>query len=139
MTLLSALEDLQATTLKALSGPLHKLEYVALLRDRGGGYSHWGLNRVYGRESANTALNQAHRSLLSQVLCTPLRSLVGDAEQTSQTVGLQARDYLERLSVEGKDLLPPVPEAGSERHLTSVLHALSSLVKSRRPDATLQA
>ena len=135
MTLQSALEDLQETTLKAISGPLRRLEYVAHLRDRAGDYSHWGLNRVYGRDGAAKALTQAHRAVLSQVLSTPLRNLVGDAEQAGGTPGLAGREFLEKLAVEGKQLLPVAPEAGSERHLTSVLHALSSLLRNRTPDA----
>src|SRR5689334_17508278 len=106
MSLQSALEDLQETTLKAISGPLRRLEYVAHLRDRTGDCSHWGLNRVYGREGAAKALTQAHRAALSQVLSTPLRNLIGDAEQAGETVGLAGRQFLERLSIEGKQLLP---------------------------------
>jgi hypothetical protein len=136
MTLQSALEDLQETTLKSISGPLRRLEYMAHLRDRTGDYSHWGLNRVYGRESAAKALTQAHRAVVSQVLSTPLRNLVGDAEEAAGTAGSDGREFLEKLAVEGKQLLPVAPEAGSERHLTSVLHALSSLLKNRTPDAS---
>jgi len=135
MTLQSAFEDLQETTLKSISSPLRRLEYVAHLRDRSGDYSHWGLNRVYGREGAAKALTQAHRAVVSQVLSTPLRSLVGDAEQAAGPAGSDGKEFLEKLAVEGKELLPKAPEAGSERHLTSVLHALSSLLRNRTPDA----
>ena len=83
MTLISPLEDLQESTLKAIAGSLPRLEYVARLRDKEGEYSHWGLVRVYGEGNAAKALSQAHRDVLSQILSTPLRNLVRDVQQSS--------------------------------------------------------
>jgi len=83
MTLISALEDLQETTLRAIAGCLRKLEYVAGLRNQAGTYTHWGLVRIHGEGTAEKALTQAHRALLSQVLSTPLRNLEQDAKQCS--------------------------------------------------------
>jgi len=132
MTLISALEDLQENTIQAITGCLRKLEYVAGLRSKGGAYSHWGLVRVYGEGTAEKALQQTHRAMLSEVLSTPLRSLEEDAERSSRLAGLPAKVYLEQLSGGGVNLLPPSPGAGSARHLSSVLHALSSLAAHRR-------
>jgi len=139
MTLFSALEDLQANTLRAINGCLRKLEYVAGLRDRIGTYSHWGLVRVYGEGTAEKALQQAHRKLLSEILATPLRKLEKDVEQSSQLAGETAKVYLQRLSDDSARLLPSSPGAGSARHLNSVLHALSSLLHRRTPDAIPRA
>jgi hypothetical protein len=136
MTLISALEDLQETTLRAISGCLRKLEYVAGLRSKAGTYTHWGLVRVHGEGTAEKALSQAHRALLSEVLSTPLRNLEKDAEQSSQLAGLPAKDYLQQLSGGISKLLPTSPGAGSAPHLSSVLHALSSLLPHRKPDAS---
>ena len=131
MTLISALEDLQETTLRAVTGCLRKLEYVAGLRSNAGTYTHWGLVRVHGEGTAKKALTQAHRAMLSEVLSTPLRKLEEEAEQSSQLAGLPPKVYLEQLSGGSSRLLPPSPGAGSERHLSSVLHALSSLLTHR--------
>ncbi len=139
MTLLSAWEDLQKSTLKAITGALRKLEYVAQLRDGKGGYAHWGLNRVYGEERAERALVEAHRSALSNVLRTPIRALEADAEASSREAGLPEEEYLERLSAGCPRLLPAEPGAGSSRHFSSVLHVLSSLRRSRKPDANRRA
>jgi len=136
MTLISPLEDLQENTLRAIPGWLRRLEYVARLRDKEGGYGHWGLVRVYGDRNAAKALSQAHRDVLSQILSTPLRNLVRDAEQSSEPSGVPPGAYLEQLSAGGPDLLPESPGAGSARHLNSVLHALSSLLKHQTPDAS---
>jgi hypothetical protein len=136
MTLISALEDLQETTLRAIAGRLCRLEYVARLRSEGGTYAHWGLVRVHGEGTADRALAQAHRAMLSDVLSTPLRNLEEDAERSSQVAGLPAKIYLEQLRGGGVNLLPPSPGAGSARHLSSVLHALSSLVPHQRLGAT---
>lgn len=132
MTLISALEDLQETTLRAIVGCLRKLQYVAGLRKQDGTYTHWGLVRVHGEGTAEKALAQAHRALLSEVLSTPLHHLEEDAEQSSELAGVPAKTYLEQLSGESSELLPPSPGAGSARHLSSVLHALSSLLRHQR-------
>jgi hypothetical protein len=134
MTLYSALEDLHETTLRAFCGCLNKLEYLGGLRAKEGGYEHWGLARVYGDLAAKKALARAHRSLLSKVLAMPIRKLVEDAKQSSEGTGLPPATYVERLA--STSLLPQVPGAGSARHLSSVLHALSSLLKNPKPDAS---
>jgi hypothetical protein len=133
MTLVSALEDLHETTLRAITGCLRKLEYVAGLRNQTGTYTHWGLVRVYGEGTAERALGQAHRELLSEVLSTPLRNLEEDARRSSELAGVPAKLYVEQLS--GGQLLPPSPGAGSARHLSSMLHALSSLLPHQTPGA----
>jgi hypothetical protein len=136
MTLFSALEDLQETTLRAFAGCLNKLEYLAGLRDKGGGYEHWGLARVYGDLAARKALARAHRSLLSKVLAMPIRKLAEDAKQSSEAAGVPPEAYVERLATASPSLLPQGPGAGSARHLNSVLHALSSLLKNPKGDAS---
>lgn len=127
MAFLSALQDVQKTTLKAIAGSLRKLEYLAQLRDGTGGYSHWGLTRVHGKERADVALAESHRCELSHVLRTPLQSLEADAEESSREAGVSEGQYLERLSARLPRLLPPDPGAGSSRHFSSVLQALSCL------------
>lgn len=136
MTLFSAQEDLQETTLKAVRGFLRKLEYVAGLRDTEGKCAHWGLLRVYGETASNRALAEAHSHELSRVLSTPIRNLETDLQTSSEHAGTSVGEYLERLSRSSAHLLPPAPGAGAGRHLNSVLHALSSLRKARRSDAT---
>lgn len=135
MTLHSALEDLQETTLRAFAGCLNKLEYLAGLRDKEGSYEHWGLTRVYGELAAKKALARAHRSLLSKVLAMPIRNLVEDAKQSSEVAGVPPATYVERLATTSPNLLPHGPGAGSARHLSSVLLALSSLLKNPKEGA----
>jgi len=135
MPLFSAMENLQSTTLKAITGSLRRLEYFAWLRLKDGSYSHWGLSRVYGDLRARRALADAHRAQLSAILGAPLRSLEQDVRNSSEEAGLTADQYLERLSANISQLLPPNPGAGSSRHLNSVLHALASLLKNPKSDA----
>jgi len=136
MSLFSAQEDLQETTLKAICGFLRRLEYVAGLRDAEGKCAHWGLVRVYGEVASNRALAEVHSQTLSRVLSTPIRNLEADVQQSSEHAGISESEYLERLSQSSAHLLPPAPGAGSGRHLNSVLQALSSLRKARRLDAS---
>lgn len=135
MTLHSALEDLQETTLRAFTGCLNKLEYLSGLRGKEGSYAHWGFSRVYGDSAAKKALARAHRSMLSKVLAMPIRNLVEDAKQSSEAAGIPPDSYVERLATSSENLLPHGPGAGSARHLSSVLHALSSLLKNPKGDA----
>jgi hypothetical protein len=139
MTLKSALEDLSHTTLEAVAGYLRKLEYLAGLRAREGNYAHWGFGKVYGRTNANKALGTAHREVVSEVLSTPLRTLLEDVEKSSVLVGVDAEKYLGELAQRGNALLPSDPGAGSTRHLSSVLHALLGLERNRQRNATRQA
>jgi len=135
MTLFSALEELQQTTLNAITGCLRQLEYLAGLRDREGNYHHWGFSRVYGDARAKKALTDAHRGMLSRILSTPIRVLENDVQQSSQEAGMAPGSYLDRLSAAHSQLLPPAPGAGAGRHLSSVLHALVSLRKNPKAGA----
>lgn len=139
MKLKSALEDLHESTLKALKGCLRRLEYLAVLHRNEGDYDHWGLARVHGDSPARKALTQAHRSQVSEVLSTPIRDLMEDARESSESLGLPPSTYIERLCERGTGLLPPEPGPGSARHLNSVLQALSSLLKNRSQGAIRRA
>lgn len=139
MTLKSALEDLSRTTLRAVSGCLRRLEYLAGLRSREGDYSHWGFRKVYGQNNANNAIASAHHEAVSEVLSTPLGSLLQDVENSSETAGVEAEGYLEKLANRSERLLPNDPGPGSARHLSSVLHALLGVKRNRERNATRRA
>lgn len=136
MTLLSAIQDVQQTTLAAVRGVLRRLEYLAHLQDDHGGYSHWGMARMHGDSATQEALAQAHRSALSRVLATPIGELLEDIEKSSQNAGVRPEVYAYRLTRRKSSMLPSDPGAGSELHLKSVLHALWSLLKIRNQDAS---
>lgn len=139
MTLKSAFEDLSRNTLKAISGSLQKLEYLAGLRASEGGYSHWGFGKVHGQSTANKALGDAHHGAVSQVLSTPLSTLLMDVEESAQAEGRSAEKYLGDLSQKNNELLPRNPGPGSARHLRSVLFALLKLERNRERTATRRA
>jgi len=140
MKLKSALEDLHDTTVEALEGCLRRLEYFGGLRsnekNKDGEYKHWGLARVYGDLPAKKALAQTHRSLVSQILATPIKSLLEEIDTSSASTGLPPASYVEKLRNPDLNLLPPSPGPGSARHLNSVLQALSALLKARRSNAS---
>ena len=139
MTLKSAFEDLSRTTLRAVSGCLRKLEYLAGLQSPNGDYKHWGFQRVYGQMTANKVLRSAHRDVFSEVLSTPLRTLLKDVEASSKELGVDALGYLEAVAARSRKLLPEDPGVGSARHLNSVLRALLGLERTRAKSATRQA
>lgn len=139
MTLKSAFEDLSRTTLRAVGGCLRKLEYLASLQSRAGDYKHWGFGKVYGQTTANNVLTTAHREVVSQVLSTPLKSLLEDVEASTEEIGVEPTRYLEGLAQHSKSLLPKDPGVGSARHLSSVLRALLGLERTRAKNATRRA
>jgi len=139
MTLKSAFEDLSRTTLRAIAGCFGKLEYLAGLRAAPGDYEHWGFGKVYGQLTANKTLATAHRDAVSEVLSTPLKDLLEDVEKSSQSAGVEVEGYLQSLSRRNAELLPKDPGVGSQRHLSSVLHALLGLVRNRERNATRRA
>lgn len=139
MTLKSAFEDLSQTTLQAISGCLKRLEYLAGLRRFRGEYRHWGFSQVHGEKAAKKALQEAHRATVSEVLSTPLQALLTDVETNSQSSGADPEQFLESLDGKREELLPNNPGAGSARHLSSVIHALLGLERSRNPNATHQS
>ena len=133
MSLKSAFEDLSQTTLGAFADCLKRLEYLGGLRKVRGGYWHWGFSKVHGEAAAKKAFREAHRAAVSEVLCTPLRTLLQNAESSSEDAGVDPEGYLEKLRE--AELLPEDPGAGSARHLNSVLHALLGLERNRKLNA----
>lgn len=133
MTLKSAFEDVIGTTLAAISGIIAKLDYVSSLRGASRkSYAHWGLGRVYGEGAAHQALAEAHRLLFLKLLRTSLRNLREDVEVSSGGE-VPADQYIATLRNNLPALLPDDLGGGSERHLNSVLLALSALPKTRPP------
>jgi len=131
MTLKSALQDLRESTLAAVSGLLAKLTYLGSLRNREGGYSHWGLSLVHGEEPSQRALKTAHTEVLSAVLRTPISELETDLEESSRESASAEGLYLARMRDQIHALVPSAQDRAAARHLNSVLTALSSLRKSR--------
>jgi hypothetical protein len=130
MTLKSALQDVKETTLAAVSGLLGKLDYLASLRRTQGRYEHWGMDLVYGPESAERALKTAHGEVVAGILRAPLSSLVDDLENSSRASGAAAQAYVEGMQNRFEELLPGERhDSPAARHLNSVLLALSSLEK----------
>jgi hypothetical protein len=131
MSLQSATEDLQTRTLRAISGLLGKLDYLAGLRQADGSYAHWGLSRIHGEAATQRALAEAHQGLVSVILRTPLRKLLQDVDDSSRPKNLEQADFLERLNEGPARVVPPAPGSAAAQHLSSVLRALASLVKTR--------
>jgi len=129
MALKSVKEDLQASTLRAISGLLGKLEYFANLRQEDGSYSHWGLSRVHGEAAAQEALGHAHQGVVTKVLRAPLHRLLEDVQESCGSKNLPQVAFLGELQEKEAQANPPSATVGSRRHLSSVLHALLALAR----------
>jgi hypothetical protein len=133
MTLKSALQDVKETTLAAVSGLLGKLAYLASLRHEQGRYRHWGMSLVHGQDGSERALKAAHAEVVTDVLRTPLASLVEDLHESSQKNGVPADAYVEQMRGQFDVLLPGErKDAPAATHLNSVLVALSELEKAQQ-------
>ena len=132
MTLKSVKEDLQASTLRAISGLLAKLGYLGSLRHDDGSYSHWGLSRVHGEPGAQNALAEAHKGVLAKILRAPLNRLLNDVQDSCAGRQQGQLEFLGELQQKESQMLPPKAGVGSRRHLNSVLRALLALAKSPR-------
>ncbi len=126
MTLLSALDDLLANTLSAVPGLLHRLRYLAGLRDENGAYKHWGLEKVHGSLTAQVALAEAHSLIFLEVLRTPVSRI--RAEVSTEELSLVGHHE----GGQAQELMPDDLRGGSRRHFRSVLVALDALVRSER-------
>ncbi len=133
--LTSAFEDFSSTTLQAVSGTLGKLVYLSGLRQADGQYSHWGLARRHGLETANATIAAAHSDIFRQVLRTPLPSLWNEVSELASAQGSDAIGFMHEMCERDKALIPGELRGGSRRHFNSVLLALSSLATSLEPTA----
>ena len=129
MRLRSVLEDFEANTLAAVPGLLGKLSYLAALHDGNGAYGHWGLDKVYGPDASQAAINTVHRAVLSKILKTPMSVLLEDVRNSSASHQVAVREFL--FSLSSSHSLPKSPPPAAQVHLKSVLHALLALAESR--------
>jgi hypothetical protein len=129
MSLLSAADDFSCNTLSTVPGLWGKLQYVSGLRQAEGHYEHWGLTRSYGRDAVQSAILDAHRELVFQVLRTPLCQLLEETERAANQNDVSLKNFVERLAADTGALLPLGLGGGSLRHFTTVLESLSSLAQ----------
>ena len=129
----SALEDFEDSTLSAVPGLLGKLRYVALLHNGGTGYSHWGLEKVYGNGPAEKAIRTSHGALVSGILRKPLKDLADDLKWSAASAQIAELEFLSGLEQPLGNALPAHRLHVSEKHFRSVLHSLSALVRNQAP------
>ena len=131
----TVLDDFMGLTLPAVPGAWGKLRYMASLRQEDGRYEHWGLVRLYGDAAVQRALREAHRSVFLQVLRTPLKDLLKDAELSAAEAEVRVKDFLVEMRRDARLLSPEDRGGGSETHFNSVLEALSALTSRSRKRA----
>jgi hypothetical protein len=129
MRLLSAYDDLMERTINGLSGALGKVRFLGMIRSSSGVYEHWGLERTYGRESAQCAMKKAHAEVLLAELSTPLADLWRELESEAENEAVRPVEYARSLM----DIVANVPElsGGSEKHHRYVIKSLLLLAQTR--------
>ncbi len=138
MSLFSVDDDFVRNTLNAVPGVWGKLRYLSSLRRPEGQYEHWGLIRRYGENAVQSAILDAHRKAMFQVLRTPLPELLEETKEAANQNEVSLREYVDRLAAESGVLLPLRTGAGSVRHFMTVLQSLSYLAQGYM-DANRQA
>lgn len=130
MRLFSAYDDFMERTLGGLPGSLAKVRFVSGLRSSHQGYEHWGLERTYGREPAQTAISKAHTEAFIAELSTPLAQLWEEMVLAAKAEEMEAGRWAES----GLDLMggiPPELGGGGIEHHRYILKGLSLLARTR--------
>jgi hypothetical protein len=138
MRLLSAYDDLLERTMRGVAGTLSKVQFLSGIRSSGEDYRHWGLERTYGKESAQTALRKTHTEAFVAELSTPVSQLWKELVSAAESQGVEQAEYAQSLL----DLIGNVPHdlgGGSEEHHQYVLKSLSFLAQTRGPASRLAA
>ncbi len=132
MRLLSAYDDLMQRTLAGLLGPLNRVRFLARLRSAAGqDYEHWGLERTYGKEPAQSAMRQAHTEAFVRELSTPVSELWQELVSAAKSEGLEAAECAQSLL----GLIDSTPQelgGGSVEHHQYVVTSLTCLARSPR-------
>jgi len=130
MRLLRAHEDFAERTLAGLPTILGKLRFLSSIRISADEYQHWGLERTYGKESAQEAVRTAHTEIFLTELSTPLSELWKELSSEANHEGTEL-SYLAKILFELVRQVPTELGGGSERHHDYVLRALFLLAQTR--------
>lgn len=79
--LLKVAEDFRKYTLQAFPTLVEKLAYISSLQNQQGGYTHWGLSRIFGDHRAQKAIRTVHSELALEVLRRPISALYQELQQ----------------------------------------------------------
>lgn len=130
MRLLSAYDDFTERTMRGVAGTLSKVRFLSGIRSSAEDYQHWGLERTYGKESAQTAMRKAHTEALVAELSMPISQLWKELMSAAESQGVEPVGYAQSLL----DLIGDVPDdlgGGSEEHHQYVVKSLSFLAQTR--------
>jgi hypothetical protein len=103
--------------------------FLAELRHDGLQHRHWGMEQIHGSEKSREVMERAHTALLQHVLRTPLKRLVGDAEKWLEQDPKMASRCLDNWREYLGSSVTPTARSGAKKHLSSVLLAISILLK----------
>jgi hypothetical protein len=124
-------EDIVVNTLAAIPSCIEKLNFLLNIREENGEFSHWGLERVHGKQRARAAISEAYRSVLREVLIKPVRDLWDEVGLLCADVEGQSRiEYFRRLSEAA--YVPQLKLQPDELHLHFTLAALLLAAQDQR-------
>ncbi len=126
MSLLNPEDDFVKRSIQSLKTGFVRLSFLGGLRGSSGAYHHWGLERTFGKEAAESAMGQVH----TNVWLTLMKSRIQDLE----------KDSLESLGEIGKNnelpsdpsFVPTNTEGGTRRHYFFLVKTINQLLRHRR-------
>ena len=124
MTLKSAKDDI-VRTLSCVPGLFGKLCYLAMLRNEGGDYDHWGLNKTHGAELASASMHTAHKIIFTEVLRSPVSKLCSEVEN----VNVERCQNSEELRTHA---IPSGTSKGPRLHFNAVVASVLALAEGQR-------
>ncbi|MCU1286048.1 MAG: hypothetical protein JWO13_2398 [Acidobacteriales bacterium] len=131
MRFTSAEEDFVVNTLSSIPHTMEKLSFMLNICEDSGEFVHWGLERLYGTNSARSALRQAYCSILRDVLKTPAQDLWNEIDVLcADTEGRSKEEFLGTLRDGATKLKRGVQT--DDLHLRFTLDGLLEAAKSRR-------
>ena len=124
---LKATDDFKKRTLSALPTLLEKVAYICSLQTAAG-YHHWGMERVFGDQSAQQAIKSAHLETATELVRTPIREIYSELKES-----MDAPINSETFKPEALILKAPVNGDGLlAAHLKLIQDSVAALAKQER-------
>jgi hypothetical protein len=125
MSLLDPTEDFLARSVRKVGGKIARLAFVGRLRHGADDYKHWGMERMFGKDAAQSAIAQVHTTVWRDVLITRIQDLESDFHKEPETL---IRGELRW----DESVVPNDRGAGTKRHFAFLMKTLNLLLRHPR-------
>lgn len=117
--------DLFERTISRISSAVGRITYFVDL-NQAGTYSHWGLERLYGKAETESALSAAHTNCVLDFLRRRFPEQISGALDEARRLGVTAEDLLKRLHAARANAAPKEWSGALPEHLEWNLFVLAN-------------